>query len=292
VDFVAVSFPRSAEDMHEAQRLLDAENSPAGLIAKIERTEAVENMDEIILASAGIMVARGDLAVEIGQEAVPSVQKDLIQRARELDRIAITATQMMESMIESSTPTRAEVSDVANAVLDGTDAVMLSAETAVGRHPDKVISAMSRIIIDVEKREATRVSKHRLECRFERVDEAIAMATMYTANHLNVQAILALTESGNTPMWMSRIRSHLPIYALTRNPNTMGRMTLVRGVKPYFFDPTAIDDRRKINSSAVQVLVDRGSVKEGDLLILTSGDFAGAHGQTNKMKVLEVGKVL
>ncbi|MDF2691603.1 MAG: pyruvate kinase, partial [Gammaproteobacteria bacterium] len=232
VDYVAVSFPRSAADMNEARELLSKQGCNAGLIAKIERTEAVRDIDEIIKASEGVMVARGDLAVEIGEEYVPGVQKKLIQRSRELDRIVITATQMMESMIENSSPTRAEVSDVANAVLDGTDAVMLSAETASGKHPIKVIKAMDKICRAAELSPSTRQSRHRVECYFNRVDEAIAMASMYVANHLDVKAILALTESGSTPLWMSRISSHLPIYALTRNIETMGKVTLYRGVDP------------------------------------------------------------
>lgn len=291
VDFVAVSFPRNAADMYEAQQLLAAAGSTAGLIAKIERTEAVEHMDEILMASDGVMVARGDLAVEIGDECVPVVQKALIQRARELDKFVITATQMMESMITSATPTRAEVSDVANAVLDGSDAVMTSAETAVGAYPVKVIEAMTRVIKAVEKHPDARVSNHRIECHFNRVDEAIAMSAMYAANHLDVKAIIALTESGVTPLWMSRIRSHLPIFALTRNPFTMGRMTLLRGVTPIAFDSTQMP-RFDVNRCAADELVKRQIVQDGDLVILTSGDHMGEHGGTNKMKILRVGVIV
>lgn len=291
VDYVAVSFPKHAEDMAEARRLLDELGSNAGLIAKIERVEAVENMDEIIEASEGVMVARGDLAVEIGEEFVPAVQKRLIQRARELDKIAITATQMMESMISSPVPTRAEVSDVANAVLDGTDAVMLSAETAVGKYPVKVIQAMDRVCRAVEQDPKSYISAHRMECRFDRIDEAIAMAAMYTANHLNVKAIIALTESGSSALWMSRIKSNLPIFALTRNQDTMGQMTLVKGVWPVLFDSTRMP-KDYVNRAAADVLVKMGMAAEGDLVLLTSGDHMGAHGGTNKLKVLTIGHVV
>ncbi|MDF2529550.1 MAG: pyruvate kinase [Gammaproteobacteria bacterium] len=290
VDYVAVSFPRSAADMNEARELLAQAGCKAGLIAKIERTEAVRDIDEIIKASEGVMVARGDLAVEIGEEYVPGVQKKLIQRSRELDRIVITATQMMESMIENASPTRAEVSDVANAVLDGTDAVMLSAETASGKHPIKVIKAMDKICRAAEQNPATRQSRHRVECYFNRVDEAIAMASMYVANHLDVKAILALTESGSTPLWMSRISSHLPIYALTRNIETMGKVTLYRGVEPVQFDSTKMP-KHEVNAAAIQELSKRKVVELDDLVLLTAGDHMGEHGGTNQLKVLKVNTV-
>jgi pyruvate kinase len=287
VDYVAVSFPRSAADMNEARELLSKQGCNAGLIAKIERTEAVRDIDEIIKASEGVMVARGDLAVEIGEEYVPGVQKKLIQRSRELDRIVITATQMMESMIENSSPTRAEVSDVANAVLDGTDAVMLSAETASGKHPIKVIKAMDKICRAAELSPSTRQSRHRVECYFNRVDEAIAMASMYVANHLDVKAILALTESGSTPLWMSRISSHLPIYALTRNIETMGKVTLYRGVDPVAFDSTRMH-KDEVNAAAIEELRKRKVLEHNDLVLLSSGDHMGEHGGTNQLKVLKV----
>ncbi len=290
-DFVAVSFPRDAADIHEARALFAAENKKVSIIAKIERVEAVKNIDEIIEASEGVMVARGDLAVEIGDEEVPGAQKHIIQRSRDLDRISITATQMMESMIESPVPTRAEVSDVANAVLDGTDAVMLSAETATGQFPAKVVEAMSRICVAAERHPAARYSKHRMKERFVRTDEAIAMATMYTANHLDVKAIVALTESGDTVLWMSRIRSHLPIFALTRNRETQGRLTLYRGVEPVAFDSTRMP-KEYVNRAAVEELVVRHIVAEGDSVILTSGDHMGVHGGTNKMKIVRVGEVV
>lgn len=291
VDYVAVSFPRSAEDMIEARTLLRAANSNASLIAKIERTEAVDNILEVIDASDGIMVARGDLAVEIGEEFVPGVQKKLIQQARTLDKIVITATQMMESMIENANPTRAEVSDVANAVLDGTDAVMLSAETAAGKHPIKVVAEMNKICRAAELHPATRISKHRVECHFNRVDEAIAMSAMYAANHLDTKAIIALTESGATPVWMSRISSHLPIYALTPNSDTMGRLTLCRGVEPIYFNAKA-HTASEINPKAVDELVQRKVVQEHDLVLMTFGDHVGLHGGTNQLKIVQVGQVV
>ena len=235
-DYLAVSFPRSAEDIHRARRLLEEAGGRAGIVAKIERAEAVQCINEIIDASDAIMIARGDLGVEIGDAALPPVQKQLCTLARSRNRVVIIATQMMESMIENQIPTRAEVFDVANAVLDGTDAVMLSAETAVGKYPDKAITAMDRICREAEKQPQARVSTHRIEEEFERTDEAIAMAAMYTANHLNVKAIGALTESGSTPLWMSRISSDIPIYALTRQVETRRKVTLYRGVQPVSFN--------------------------------------------------------
>ena len=274
VDYVAISFPRSADDIHEARSLLYAVNCQAGVIAKIERVEAVDAIDELIDASDGVMVARGDLAVEIGDADVPGVQKNIIHRARALDKPVITATQMMESMIESTIPTRAEVSDVANAVLDGTDAVMLSAETAVGKHPEVVIEAMARVCLSAEKHPRTQISRHRVECHFERADEAIAMAAMYTANHVNVKAIIALTETGSTALWMSRIRTAIPIYGLSRQRLSRGKMTLYRSVYPIAFDVTKLD-RSEVNRKAVTELRERGIVADDDLVLITRGDFAG-----------------
>lgn len=291
VDYVAVSFPRSAADIHEARALLTAAGSKAGIVAKIERTEAITAIDEIIIASDAVMVARGDLAVEVGDAEVPGLQKHIIQRARILDKAVITATQMMESMIHNPIPTRAEVSDVANAVLDGTDAVMLSAETATGEHPDKVVAAMDRICRSAERNRINKVSGHRVECRFNKVDEAIAMAAMYTANHLNIKAIISLTESGSTPLWMSRIRSGIPIFGLSRLLATQRRMTLYRGVYPLHFDVTDIEWSH-INALAVSELEKRGIVQNGDLVLLTKGDKLGTLGGTNVMKILEVGKIL
>src|ERR1017187_3815484 len=237
VDYVAVSFPKSGDDLRQARELLHTAGSRAMVIAKIERVEAIRNLEEIIDASDGVMVARGDLAVEVGDAAVPALQKRIIRTARERNRFAITATQMMESMIHSPVPTRAEVSDVANAVLDGTDAVMLSAETAAGEFPVKAVQAMADVIRGAEKYQlgSTRVMV-RAEEEFGNTEEAISMAVMYTANHMRVRAIVALTESGSTPLWMSRIRSDMPIYAFTRHEPTRRRVTLYRGVYAVPFD--------------------------------------------------------
>lgn len=236
------------------------------------------------------MVARGDLGVEIGDAELPAVQKKIIHKARSLDKIVITATQMMESMIDNALPTRAEVFDVANAVLDGTDAVMLSAETAVGSYPVKVVEAMDRICQGAEKHHSTRISGHRMECVFERSDEAIAMASMYLANHMDVKAIIVLTETGATPLWMSRIRSGIPIYALSRFSATRLKMKLFRGVYPIKYDVTK-QARAKVNLNAVQKLVDLGVIKNGDRVIVARGDFLGIQGGCNTLKILRVGEI-
>lgn len=289
-DFIAVSFPRNADDIKEARVLLKAAGGTAGIIAKIERAEAVTNIEEIIRASDAVMVARGDLGVELGDAELPGVQKNIIQMARTLNKPVITATQMLESMTFSTIPTRAEVSDVANAVLDGTDAVMLSQESAIGKYPDKAVAAMDRICLSAEKSPSAKKSRHRLEVHFKYVDEAIAMATMYTANHLDIAAIITLTESGTTPLWMSRIKSSIPIYGLSRHAATQRRMALYRGVYPIPFDATHID-RRVINQAAVDELQKRGILKEGDLVIITKGDLIGVHGRTNSMKIVTVGSL-
>jgi len=287
-DFVAVSFPRSASDVIECRKLLRDAGGHGAIVSKIERAEALDVIDEIIEASEVIMVARGDLGVEIGDAELPAIQKDLIKRAREMDRVVITATQMMESMIENPIPTRAEVFDVANAVLDGTDAVMLSGETAAGKYPAKVVESMGRICEEAEKQRQTRVSDHRVDLTFGRVDEAVAMATMYTANHLKVDGIAAMTESGSTPLWMSRISSGIPIYALTRHEQTKRRMTLYRGVYPMSID---IDDIKQyqLSSHAQKVLLEKKVVTKDDLIIITKGDKVGIDGGTNSMKIVRIG---
>lgn len=287
-DYLAISFPRNADDVKEARTLLKAAGGRAGIVSKIERAEAVTNIEEIIKVSDAVMVARGDLGVELGDAELPGVQKHIIRMARSLNKPVITATQMLETMTYNTIPTRAEVSDVANAVLDGTDAVMLSQETAVGKYPDKAVAAMNRICLSAEKHPSSSRSHHRLEAHFQYVDEAIAMATMYTANHIDVKAIIALTESGSTPLWMSRIKSNIPIYGLSRHIPTQRRMALYRGVYPIPFDATDID-RRTINQSAIHELQHRGILKEGDLVIITKGDLIGIHGRTNSMKIVTVG---
>jgi pyruvate kinase len=287
-DYLAISFPRSAADVQEARELLRAAGGHGGVIAKIERTEAVEAIEEIIRAADVIMIARGDLAVEIGDAAVPPIQKRLIKLARKMNKVVITATQMMESMIENAVPTRAEVSDVANAVLDGTDAVMLSAETARGKHPVAAVAAMDRVCRVAEQEYEATHSRHREEIVFSRVDEAIAMAVMYSANHLPVRAIAALTESGSTALWMSRISSAVPIYALTPHMETRRKVTLYRGVYPVAFALTS-NDPAKVMKEAVDELRRRGAVRDDDPVILTIGEPLAKPGGTNTMKIVTVG---
>jgi pyruvate kinase len=288
-DYVAVSFPRCADDIHVARELLRAAGGHGGIVAKIERAEAINALDEIIEAADVVMIARGDLGVEIGDAELPAVQKRIIQIARSKDRVVITATQMMQSMVESPIPTRAEVFDVANAVIDGTDAVMLSAETAAGRYPAKVIEAMDRICLGAERQRISTAAERRINMRFKRADEAIAKATMYTANSLGVKAIAALTESGATPLWMSRISSGIPIFAMTRHVETRRKVTLYRGVYPVSFDVTT-PDHATVNREAIEELVRRGAVRDGDMVIITKGDLMGVHGGTNAMKIITVGQ--
>jgi pyruvate kinase len=291
VDFLAVSFPRSADDIHEARRLALEAGCKAAIVAKMERAETMQEAirDEIILASDVIMIARGDLGVEIGDAKLPQAQKCLISRARTLNRAVITATQMMETMTENPIPTRAEVFDVANAVMDGTDAVMLSGETATGKHPALVVKTMAAICKEAENSVETRRSGHRMEDRFERIDEGIAMATMYTANHMGVRAIAALTESGATPLWMSRIRSGIPIYALTSSDEAARRVSMYRGVYPVkLHEP--MKDPKIANRQAVELMIEEGIVENGDLVIITKGDLMGTQGGTNQLKILRVGE--
>ena len=288
VDFVAVSFVRSAADVEEARRLLQDAGGTGHIIAKIERAEAVENIEEIIDASDAIMVARGDLAVEVGYAAMTGLQKGLIRLARSRNKVSITATQMLESMISSAAPTRAEVSDVANAVMDGTDAVMLSAETAVGEYPVDAVQTMAKVCVGAEKHEARRSTVYfRDDDRFEFVDQAIAMAVMYTANHLSVKAIIALTESGSTALWMSRQRTDIPIYALTRHESSRRRVTLYRGVYPVSFDVVNIE-RERLQQAAMEALRQSGDLTVGDLVLFTQGQQEGVAGATNTMQILTV----
>ena len=288
-DYVAISFPRSAADVEEARALLRAAGGRGGIVAKIERAEAVKAIEEIIAAADVVMVARGDLGVEIGDAAVPPIQKRIIKLARQMNKVTITATQMMESMIESPIPTRAEVSDVANAVLDGTDAVMLSAETAAGKHPVAAVSAMDRVCKVTEEQEEALLQERRAAYQHvDRVDQAIALATMYTANNLGVRAIAALTESGATALWMSRITSSVPIYALTGHAETRRKVTLYRGVYPVAFQITT-SDHATLNREAMDELRRRGTVRDGDMVIITKGDLSGVMGGTNAMKIAVVG---
>jgi pyruvate kinase len=291
VDYLALSFPRNADDVREARRRYVEAGGQGGVIAKIERAEAVSDevtLDDIICASDGVMVARGDLAVEIGDAELVGVQKHIIQRARELDRFVITATQMMESMIHSPQPTRAEVSDVANAVLDGTDAVMLSAETAVGDHPEATVRAMDRIILGAERTFQIRMLKARPMEGLEKIDESIAVAAMSVANQLDrVKAIISMTESGNTPRMMSRVRSGLPIFAFTPHAHTRRKLAIYRGVETAHFDTSAMAPD-EINGRAVAQLVNMGVASKGDRVILTKGDYLSVHGGTNTLKIVEL----
>jgi len=289
-DYVAISFPRNAADVKLARTLLRTAGGQGGIIAKIERTEALENIDEIIDASDAIMIARGDLGVEIGDDQLPAVQKSLIKKARDKNCVVITATQMMESMRTNPIPTRAEVFDVANAVLDGTDAVMLSAETAAGDYPCKTVSAMARICRNAEQQSSIKRSGHRIDTMFQEIDEAIAMATMYTANHLKVRAIAAHTESGATALWMSRISSGIPIYALSSHKETRRKVTLYRGVNPVRFNPQK-RSHAGVNSEIIDVLKNEGVVQDGDLVVITKGDLVGEGGGTNAMKIVKVGSM-
>ena len=290
-DFLAVSFPKTGSDMIMARELLRAAGGHALLIAKIERAEAIHAMDEILEATDGIMVARGDLAVEVGDAAVPSLQKRMIRLAREKNKFAITATQMMESMIESPVPTRAEVSDVANAVLDGTDAVMLSAETASGKYPVETVESMARVCMEAEKSAEVSLDRHFLDRVFTRVDQSIAMAALFTAYHLKVRAIAALTHSGSTTLWMSRLNCGVPIYALTPEVSTRYRISLFRGVYPLMLQYSG-DNRETLLRLAEEKLVEVGAAETGDLIVITVGEPIGKPGGTNTMKIVRVGEHL
>jgi pyruvate kinase len=290
-EYLAVSFPKSATDMEMARQLANVagekQRHKPGLIAKIERTEAIPVLEQILKASDGIMVARGDLAVEVGNAAVPALQKKMIKMARAMDKVAITATQMMESMIVNPVPTRAEVSDVANAVLDGTDAVMLSAETAAGKYPVETVEAMASICEASERSEEVQLDADFTNKHFGRIDQSIAMGALFTAHHLGCKAILALTESGSTALWMSRYRVHVPIFGLTSQPVTQRRMALYRNVRPLLMPNYS--DRDTALTAAEKILVERGVLKPGDTYAITCGEPMGYPGGTNMLKVCRVG---
>lgn len=289
VDYLAVSFPRSGDDINQARHLLREAGGQGVLCAKIERAEAVASehaLDDIIRASDAVMVARGDLGVEIGDAQLVGKQKQIISRARQLNRVVITATQMMESMIENPMPTRAEVMDVANAVLDGTDAVMLSAETAAGKHPVATVKAMADICLGAETHPSAQLRHQDLEEMFSSITEATAMSAMYAATHLNgVTAIIALTESGFTAKLMSRITSHLPIFSLSRHSHSRDKSALYRGVYPINFDSTSVNNPI---TEAIEVVKKSGHIKTGDLVILTHGDVMETVGSSNTCKMIEV----
>jgi len=290
-DYLAVSFPKSGADMYMARELMRAAGGKAFLIAKIERAEAVGEVAllDIMRGSDGIMVARGDLAVEVGDASVPALQKKMIRLARQENKLTITATQMMESMISSPVPTRAEVSDVANAVLDGTDAVMLSAESASGRYPVETIEAMARICVEAEQTQPLNLEQDFLNRVFTRVDQSIAMAALFTAFHLKVKCIASLTESGSTALWMSRLNCGVPIYALTSQTQTRYRCALFRDVFPLMVKYVG-HDREELLQEAERALVDNKVVKDGDLIVLTIGEPIGKAGGTNTMKIVKVGE--
>ncbi len=291
IDYLAVSFPKSSADMYMARQLLRAAGGEAFLIAKIERAEAVEPraLEDIMSACEGIMVARGDLAVEVGDASVPALQKRMIRVAREQNKLTITATQMMESMITNPVPTRAEVSDVANAVLDGTDAVMLSAETASGKYPVETIAHMARICVVAEQSAPVTLDREFLDRTFARVDQSIAMAALFTAYHLKVKAIASLTESGSTALWMSRLNCGVPIYALTSQTTTRYRCALFRDTYPLMVRYVG-HDREELLAEAESVLVKNNVVQNGDLIVLTIGEPIGKAGGTNTMKIVRVGE--
>lgn len=290
-DFLAVSFPKSGADMYMARELMRAAGGNAMLIAKIERSEAVttEALRDIMKACDGIMVARGDLAVEVGDAAVPALQKRMIRLAREMNKLTITATQMMESMVNSPIPTRAEVSDVANAVLDGTDAVMLSAESASGQYPVETVEAMARICVEAEKSTDVKLDREFLDRVFTRVDQSIAMAALFTAHHLKVKCIASLTQSGSTALWMSRLNSGVPIYALTPEVSTLTKTSLMRDVRPFTLAYEG-HDREKLMNAAEQVLLDNGVAEIGDIVVITMGEPIGQSGGTNTMKIVKLGE--
>ncbi|WP_394131602.1 pyruvate kinase [Shewanella maritima] len=291
VDYLAVSFPRTGADLDLARSLAVEAGSNALIVAKVERAEAIasdEAMDDVINACDVVMVARGDLGVEIGDAALVAVQKKLILRSRQLNKAVITATQMMESMISSPMPTRAEVMDVANAVLDGTDAVMLSAETAAGDFPEETVKAMANVCAGAETHPSVVVSKHRLDQSFSSIEETIALSTMYAANHLEgMKAIISLTESGRTAKYMSRISSSLPIFALSRHDKTLASMALYRGVQPMFFDSTQYR-ADELAKAALKAMVEAGYLKSGDKVLMTKGDAMETIGGTNTCKILVV----
>ena len=289
-DYLAVSFPKNSTDMEMARQLANVAAAPyqhkPGLIAKIERAEAIPRLEEILKASDGIMVARGDLAVEVGNAVVPALQKRMIRMAREMDKLVITATQMMESMISNPVPTRAEVSDVANAVLDGTDAVMLSAETAAGKYPLETVQEMAKICEEAEKAEYTELEADFSGKIFSRIDQSIAMGALFTAHHLGAKAIVAMTDSGSTALWMSRHRIHVPIYALTPKVATQRKMALYRNVRPLLMDTSA--DRDTALAQAEGYLKSRNIVQRGDVYAITCGEPMGSPGGTNMLKICQV----
>ena len=288
VDFIAVSFCRNAQDMNDARAIARSHGSDAALVSKIERTEAIENLVEIVEASDVVMVARGDLGVEIGDAELPGLQKKIIRESLAQNKVVITATQMLQSMVESPLPTRAEVLDVANSVIDGTDAVMLSAETAAGAWPVKAVEAMARICLGAERQFQTETDFSKAQRNLERADQAIAMATMFLSEHIGVRAIVAMTESGGTARYLSRHRAQAPIYAIARHDGARRRMALMRDVFPIHFDSRGLTPREAARGS-IRLLVEAGLLETGDRVVFTSGEHMETHGATNTLRLLEVG---
>jgi pyruvate kinase len=288
-DYLAVSFVRSGDDIRQARELMQEAGGKGMIMAKIERSEAILALDDILEASDAIMVARGDLAVEVGDAAVPALQKRMIRSARTNNKLVVTATQMMESMITNPIPTRAEVSDVANAVLDGTDAVMLSAESAAGEYPVEAVEAMARVCLETEKEYLVSHDRRTITLNQVTIEEAIAQATMFTASGLQIRAIAALTQSGVTALLMSRRSSKVPIFALSPNEETRRRVTLFRGVYPVEFGEGLIDPEEILNL-AEEELLNRGVVRNGDIIVMTIGEPVGKSGGTNTMKIIKVGE--
>lgn len=288
-DFIAISFPRSGADVKKARDLVRKAGGTASIVAKIERAEAIDALEEIIDASDVIMVARGDLGVEVGDATVPGLQKRMIRMARARNKVVITATQMMESMITSPIPTRAEVSDVANAVLDGTDAVMLSAESAVGHYPLETVSAMHRICLEAEKEYYGQNFVQKMDQEFQRTDESIAFAAIYIAQHLKVKAIAALTQSGTAAQWLSRADTLVPIYALSPEKGARRKLTLYRGVYPFPINQKG-KNRDDILHEMEETLLRNGAVSKGDIVLLTFGEPIGQPGGTNTLKIVKVGE--
>jgi pyruvate kinase len=291
-DYVAVSFPKSPSDMIMSRQLANIagemyKHKPQ-MIAKIERAEAIPLLQEILDASDGIMVARGDLAVEVGNAAVPALQKRMIKMARASNKLAITATQMMESMIVNPVPTRAEVSDVANAVLDGTDAVMTSAETASGKYPIETVEAMAAICLEAEKSDVVKLDADFLNATFTRIDQSIAYGALFTAHHLGVKAIAALTESGSTTLWMSRHNIDIPIFALTPILATQRKAALFRNVRTFELNHST--DREVVLKAAQDLLLAKGVVQKGDMIVVTWGEPMGQTGGTNALKIMKIGE--
>ena len=289
VDFIAVSFCRNADDMNEARRIAREHGCDAALVSKIERTEAIENLAEIVDASDVVMVARGDLGVEIGDAELPGLQKKIIRESLARNKVVITATQMLQSMVDSPIPTRAEVLDVANAVIDGTDAVMLSAETAAGSYPVRAVEAMARICLGAEKQFEMDTDFEKAPRNLERADQAIAMATMFLSEHIGVRAIVAMTESGGTARFLSRFRSNAPIYAFSHHAGARRRMALMRDVFPMDYDSRGQTPREAARGS-IRVLVDAGLLTASDRVVFTSGEHMETRGATNTLRLLEIGE--